>query len=195
MKAKEVLERVFAPKKEASFVQVSGAWENSLTSFLGVGQAADAGAERQSNPGMGVINMLDQLNSDIKLQQQEEEMTEANAEKEFQDLSAKTKESREAKVKDLTSKEGEVARLEEELSEVAGENAQTKSEKMSVEGKIAALHASCDFLLNNFDERKKARSAESESLKNSLAVLSGAVLEAPAQFFQVGSRLRHVRRH
>merc|ERR550514_326869 len=121
-------------------------------------------------------------------------MTEATAVKDYEELSGRTAESRQAKVKDLVSKEGAVAALEMQLEEVNSENGETKSEHTSVEGKLEALHASCDFLLNNFDERKKARAAEVESLKNSLAVLSGAILEGAADFIQVSARLRRIRR-
>jgi len=36
------------------------------------------------------------------------------------------------------------------------------------------LHVQCDFLLQNFDLRKEARTNEVESLKNAKAILSGA---------------------
>merc|ERR1719269_318458 len=39
---------------------------------------------------------------------------------------------------------------------------------------IAGLHASCDFLVENFETRKEARTNEIEGLKNAKAVLSGA---------------------
>merc|ERR1719277_1118778 len=39
---------------------------------------------------------------------------------------------------------------------------------------ISALHADCDWLLQNFKIRKEARAGEAEALKNAKAVLSGA---------------------
>jgi len=36
------------------------------------------------------------------------------------------------------------------------------------------LHKSCDFLMDNFDTRKKARTDELEALDKAKAVLSGA---------------------
>ena len=39
---------------------------------------------------------------------------------------------------------------------------------------IAQLHGSCDFLLENFDVRREARSGEIDAIKKAKAVLSGA---------------------
>merc|ERR1719486_155223 len=39
---------------------------------------------------------------------------------------------------------------------------------------ITDLHASCDFIMQNYDMRKEARANEVDSLKNAKAVLSGA---------------------
>merc|ERR1719399_2455957 len=98
------MEKAFAPKAEAaSFVQEGGGgtWESSLTSFLGMGQAPPtASYEKKTGSGMGVIGLLDNLLGDIKMQQQEEETSEAQAQKDYEEIAAKTKESRESKVQD-----------------------------------------------------------------------------------------------
>jgi hypothetical protein len=36
------------------------------------------------------------------------------------------------------------------------------------------LHASCDFVLDNFNLRQEARAAEMDALENAKAILSGA---------------------
>merc|ERR1712107_259318 len=41
----------------------------------------------------------------------------------------------------------------------------------------AELHASCDFILKNFDIRQTARDEEIEALKQAKAILSGAKFE------------------
>merc|ERR1712238_461693 len=40
------------------------------------------------------------------------------------------------------------------------------------------LHASCDYILKNFDIRQTARDEEVEALKQAKAILSGADMEA-----------------
>ena len=42
---------------------------------------------------------------------------------------------------------------------------------------IADLHASCDFFVANFEDRKAARTTEIEGLKNAKAILAGANYE------------------
>ena len=39
---------------------------------------------------------------------------------------------------------------------------------------IAGLHSSCDFLMENYESRKEARTNEIEGLKNAKSVLAGA---------------------
>merc|ERR1719191_169564 len=95
MKAKEVMEKVYAPKKdEPALIQdSSSAWESSLSSFLG-DRPATTSLSQQQPAGMGIINLLDKLNSDIKMQQQEEEMTESQSQKDYDEVAMRTKESR-----------------------------------------------------------------------------------------------------
>jgi len=50
----------------------------------------------------------------------------------------------------------------------------TSDQKATLEGYIADLHQSCDFILGNFEVRREARTAEQESLVNAKAVLSGS---------------------
>merc|ERR1719231_2168758 len=67
------------------------------------------------------------------------------------------------------------------LAQTEGELEQHKSDKMST-GKLlqetmlytARLHGDCDFLMQNFDARKEARTAEMESLRDSEDTLKGA---------------------
>merc|ERR1719443_835935 len=128
----------------------------------------------------------------LKMQQQEEEMTESQSQKDYDEVAMRTKESREAKEKDVVAKQETVAKLEEELMTIKRENDETNSEHASVMSKLAALHASCDFLLGNFEERKKARAEEVESLNNALGILSGAVLDGPS-FLQVSASQKRLR--
>jgi len=183
MKAKAVLERQYAAKKpdgEASFMQQSSSSDSWAASLLGASQApATAGYEKKGGAGMGVVSLLTELCGDIKAQQQAAEMTENNAQKDFDELSQKTKDSSDATQKDIVGKESEKSVLEETMLDVEGEKSQTEDENTAVVNKIQALHSSCDFLIANFEERKKARGDEVASLTNCLAILSGADFGPP----------------
>ena len=51
------------------------------------------------------------------------------------------------------------------------------TELLGVREYVAQLHAQCDFLVQNFDLRKEARTEESDALKQAKAILSGAKFE------------------
>merc|ERR1719359_1945555 len=89
--------------------------------------------------------------------------------------------SREAKASAIADKETERVRLLEVLGEAkAGDIDEFKA----VADNLVALHKSCDFLVKNFDFRKKARSEELDGLKQGMGVLSGANFGAESGFLQ-----------
>merc|ERR1719316_2285500 len=63
---------------------------------------------------------------------------------------------------------------------------------MALKEYVANLHKECDFLLQNFDARKTARTNEIEAIKKAKAVLAGADYSlAQSSFVQV----KEVRAH
>jgi len=176
LKAKQVLEKMYAPpepEKEA-FVQQSATFDDSLNNFLS--QAPEtAGAHKKSGAaGMGAVGLLSTLIAEIKAQQTAEEKEENDAQAEFDKYMADTTEAKSAKKNDITSMEATVSRLEETLNDQKTVHSETQDEIDAVVAKEHALHAECDFLLENYDEIKKARTDEIESIKNAIAILSGA---------------------
>merc|ERR1719161_1348796 len=85
-----------------------------------------------------------------------------------------TTEAKTAKKEDITSMEASVSRLEETLNDQKTVQSQTQDEMDSVVQKEHALHAECDFLLENYEEIKKARTDEIASINSAIAILSGA---------------------
>merc|ERR1719281_1709204 len=74
----------------------------------------------------------------------------------------------------IVTKEGEKAEISAVLDDQKGKKSLKTSQLAATAEKIGDLHSSCDQLLDSFDARKKARTAESDGLKQSKAVLSGA---------------------
>ena len=72
------------------------------------------------------------------------------------------------------AKEASKAQLETKLQETKEQKALTVESLEDISLTVNHLHTSCDFIMENYDTRKEARSNESESLKNSKSVLSGA---------------------
>merc|ERR1719498_2205482 len=74
----------------------------------------------------------------------------------------------------IADKSGMKAGLEEDLANAKSEQAAKTKELMATEQYLGSLHAECDWLVQNFDLRKSARTGEIDSLKKAKAVLSGA---------------------
>ena len=83
-------------------------------------------------------------------------------------------EKRALDVKTLTDKESTKASVETDLqAHVDAKTAATK-EVATTSLYLSQIHGECDFLLEYFDARKEARTAEYDELMNSKAALSGA---------------------
>jgi chromosome segregation ATPase len=206
-RAKAVLERMYQPKAAAAeFVQSRNEWENSLTSFLHMDQPGPppetASYSNKGAAGMGVVGMLNTMIADVKAQQTAGKKEEDDSQADFEQVMADMGDSKKAKKKDTIGKEAALSRLLETEADLKGEMGQNKDEYDSVVAKEHALHESCDFLLENYEERKKARTAEIESVNNAFSILSGAdfgLLQSPqssaASFFQAAAETTRVFRH
>merc|ERR1719439_195355 len=99
---------------------------------------------------------------------------EKNAQKEYEDTMDDAAKKRAADVKAMAVKE----KAKADAEEIKTTDAQTKKvetkEMMATEQYVADLHGECDWLMQNFDLRKQARSDEAENLKQAKAILSGA---------------------
>merc|ERR1719158_624750 len=101
------------------------------------------------------------------------EYDEKTAQKDYEELMNDSGESRQKKVDGITDKEDAKAKLgAAKLTALEAEKADVKDVE-GINKYEMTLHGDCDFILENFDTRKEARTAEIESLKNAKAVLSG----------------------
>merc|ERR1740138_533153 len=131
-------------------------------------------AYKKSAASGGVMAMLQQIISDAKAMEVETIRSEEDAQKAYEDFVKETNASIEAKGKDIVNKSQEKAKAEADLVETkeAKENVLLELEQLS--NYNAQLHASCDFVLKNFDLRQSARDEEVEALRQAKAILSGA---------------------
>jgi len=129
---------------------------------------------KKGEKSTGVLALMDMLVSDLKNDMGTAETEEKNAQKEYEDLMSDSSETRAQKAKSVTDKESSKATLEGKLMELKTSKALSEEQAEQVATLISNLHSSCDFILDNFDLRKEARTNEMESLKNAKAVLAGA---------------------
>merc|ERR1719252_322643 len=134
---------------------------------------ATAEAYKKKDAG-GPTALIQKLKNELKMEIQANEKDEKNAQEDYEELMAESAEKRAADSKTITEKESQKAGLEGELDSAKKEKKATATDLMALGEYVASLHGSCDFLLENFEVRKEARSGEIDAIGKAKAVLSGA---------------------
>lgn len=128
----------------------------------------------KNKDSFSILNLMQQLIADTKALEAEVTRDEKKAEDEYQ--------------RQIEVSNADIKTLQEGLATQAGYEAQTKTELLQIKESLTGslkqladlaaeqsdLHKSCDFLLKNFELRKKAREDELQSLANVKSILSGA---------------------
>jgi chromosome segregation ATPase len=133
-------------------------------------------AERAKG-GAGIMAIMDEMKHDIELELAELKHNEEESQADFDKLSTESGKAVKNKKKEITGRSEAKAAVDEKISIQTGVKKGYDDEVTSLSEKLAALHEQCDFLLENYEERKKARAQEMEGLSKSKAVLEGAKLE------------------
>jgi len=142
---------------------------------------------KKGEESTGVMAMMDMLVKDLDKEMQTAEVDEKSAQADYEKMLADSKDKRATDSKAIAEKEAGKADTEEALQNHEQEKASTTKELMGVLETIQALHGECDWLVQNFDVRKEARTNEVDSLTKAKAVLSGA------DYSLLQSKTRHTR--
>jgi hypothetical protein len=134
-------------------------------------------AYKKNQASGGVMGMIQQIINDTKAMEAETIRSEEDAQKAYEDFVKETNASIEAKSKDIVNKSETKAKAEEDLVEATKEKESVMVELEQLANYNAELHASCDFIMKNFDLRQTARDEEVEALRQAKAILSGAKFE------------------
>jgi len=132
-------------------------------------------AER-GKAGAGIMAIMDEMKHDIELELADLKHNEDESQADFDKLSTESGKAVKNKKKEITGRSEAKAAVDEKISIQTGVKKGYDDEVTSLNEKLAALHEQCDFLLDNYEERKKARAQEMEGLSKSKAVLQGAKL-------------------
>merc|ERR1719421_1213786 len=130
--------------------------------------------EKKSEKSGGVMKLMDMIAKELKDGMKDAENDEKTAQKEYVELMTVSQETRAADVKSITNKEVSRSDLQGKLTNVKQSTALAVEKQMAMKSYEQDLHVSCDFIMENMDLRKEARTNEMESLKNAKAMLSGA---------------------
>merc|ERR1719247_3304235 len=130
--------------------------------------------DKKTGAGMGIMALMSNLISDLKVEQQRAQSEEAAAQKNYEEGLKDSQASREATSKEVVAMQSQKAMLEEKIHEAKASHRTLEGEMSSMKQKIASLHEECDFIVANFELRQRARAQEVEAMQNSIAILSGA---------------------
>lgn len=161
--------------EDASFLQLSSS--NVRSSDDGAPPPppeAVAPYQKKGEESAGVLAMVDLLIADLDKEMQEMEVEEKDSQADYDKFIADSAEKRTLDSKSIEEKESMKAEGEALLEKTTMEKKAKTKEAYANSLVIRDLHNECDWLLSNYDARKKARVGELESLAKAKAILSGA---------------------
>merc|ERR1719159_128018 len=129
---------------------------------------------KKSGKSNGVIKLMDMMIGDLKTELTEAEHAEEMAQKDYENLMAASQKTHATNAESITEKESASAEWSEKIEVSKTESASTTEALAKLKEYIAGLHSTCDFLMENYESRKEARTNEIEGLKNAKSVLAGA---------------------
>lgn len=130
--------------------------------------------KKKSGDSGGVIEMMDLLVKDLKKEVEEMKFEEKDGQAEYEKFMADSSEKRAIDAKSVAEKEEARADTSAKLQKHKEQLKGTIGELYANMEYTSSLHAECDWLLQNFDVRKSARTGELDSLTKAKAVLAGA---------------------
>jgi hypothetical protein len=159
--------------------------EDDASDDSGKGAALDrpkspqAMLETKTNSGGSgtVISMLDTIIGDVDIESAELQAQDADAQKDYEMFIKDSAEKRTVDSNAMADKQGAKSLLEDSLEKDTEALRSEKTDESQTAAELKGLHKDCDWLLQNFDARKKAREDESDSLEKAKAVLAGADFE------------------
>merc|ERR1719428_1597141 len=135
---------------------------------------ANLAYKKSGEESNGVIAMIDSLVADIDKDIQTMEVDEKDAQEDYEAMMSDASNKRAEDSKAITDKGAAKAETETQLQSDTDTKKSKMIEAMETAKYLGGLHGECDWLLQNFDARKAARTGEIDALGKAKAVLSGA---------------------
>lgn len=183
-KASERMAEQYAPKTEedadvsSMLIQQKSADSETADmlgfSFVQTRSQNNQPAQAHTGAGMSIIAMLDKLRNDIAAEQTEKKRDNVEQTGDYEEFMKDSKASRQIKKEDITNKSAAAGRAKEVLNAVKKKKTEALTEQGTILNKVEAVHANCNFIMENHGARAEARANEVDGLKKSLAVLAGA---------------------
>merc|ERR1719453_2728461 len=132
------------------------------------------GCTKKSEKSAGVIGLMDMMMKEIETDMKDAEYEEKTSQADYGKLMKESEETRTANSKSIVTKTASKAEVEAKLETSKEALTAVDTDLGLIATSLGDLHMQCDFLLQNYDLRKEARTNEVESLKTAKAILSGA---------------------
>jgi len=132
------------------------------------------GLYQKSEKSSGVIGLMDMMIKEIETDMKDAAYEEKTSQSDYSKLMAESQATRQANSKAIVTKNSSKAETEAKLETAKEQHTAVNTDLDLIAATLGDLHMQCDFLLQNHDLRKEARTNEIESLKNAKAILSGA---------------------
>jgi len=160
-------------KKEADFLQMSSVHgHNSRQHKVApIPDLPDVPELKQSNEG-GVVALMGRIKDELLRDGQEAQLNEKQAQKDYVELMDESSEMRAQDSKSLVGKRSAKAELEQQLIETKEQTKTAKEELTNSHQFVADVHASCDMLLQTFNDKKQARTQEVDGLTSARQMLA-----------------------
>jgi hypothetical protein len=136
-------------------------------------EAVFAGYQK-SEKSAGVIGLMDMMMKEIETDMKDAAYEEKTSQSDYAKLMSESEATRQANSKAIVTKTASKAEMEAKLETAKEQHTAVMTDLDLIGTTLGDLHMQCDFLLQNYDLRKEARTNEVESLKTAKAILSGA---------------------
>jgi hypothetical protein len=133
-----------------------------------------SGEYKKSEKSAGVIGLMDMMVREIETDMKDATYEEKTSASDYAKLMEDSEATRAASSKGIVTKTSSKATLEAKLDAAKDAYTAVNTDLDLIATTLGDLHMQCDFLLQNYDLRKEARTNEIESLKTAKAILSGA---------------------
>lgn len=138
------------------------------------GQPEVSLAGNKGAKGGSVMALMDMIVGDLNKDTQAMESDEQRAQSDYEHLSSDLSKQVASSQKALNEATASKAKAEDDKQTAESELDMTEEELAGINQTIVDLHAKCDFILANFEERKAARETEVSGLGKAKAILAGA---------------------
>jgi len=140
----------------------------------GNGPAKFANNAAKNAGGGRVVAMLEEVLADTRKTEDQAMASEADSQSAYENFMKDSNKSIKQTTQSISDMTGARASAKEELSMAKTDFGQTMTELEGLDQTSADLHKSCDYTLQNFDARQKARADEMDALNEAKNILSGA---------------------